>query len=123
MAWATGTRHRYRVEGPSMEPTLLDGEFVLVELGRIAGVGELVLATVPGRHHLDVVKRVGRMMADGRFWLTSDNHERGTDSRRWGAVDPAMIQGTVTLNLSRPFTDSSTPRLGSHRGLLRWLRR
>ncbi len=106
-----------------MEPILVDGEFVLVELGRVPAVGELALVTLPGSSPVDVVKRVSRVMTDGRFWLVSDNHERGTDSRRWGALDPVLIRGTVTLNLSRPFADCSAPGAGSGSGLFRRSRR
>jgi hypothetical protein len=101
VAWAAGRRDRYRVAGPSMEPTLLDGEFVLIEPARVPTTGELALVTVPGLDGVDAVKRVAEIMADGSFRLLSDNPELGTDSRRWGPLAPSSVRGTVTLNLSR----------------------
>ena len=102
-----------------MEPTLLDGEFVLVELGRITTTGELALVTVPGSGGVDAVKRIGEARADGSFWLVSDNQELGTDSRKWGALGPSMVRGTITLNLSRPMAPVPYPPIP----LVRWVRR
>lgn len=121
MAWSARQRYRFRVAGPSMEPTLADGDFVLVDLAQAPGVGELALASPPGDHQLRVVKRVARITADGGFWLSSDNPERGVDSRRWGTVAGGDVHGRVTLNLTRPFAGLST--MSRSRSAVRWLRR
>jgi len=107
-----------RVVGPSMEPTLSDGDQVLVDRARRPDPGDLALASPPGQPDLEVVKRVGRVTGDGRYWLISDNPERGVDSRRWGAVPATGIKGRATLNLSRP----AAPLAGRPRpSWTRWL--
>ncbi len=60
------------VRGPSMVPTLRDGDFVLV--GRGAGVraGDLVVARFRSRPELLVVKRAVEPQ-DGGWLLASDN--------------------------------------------------
>jgi phage repressor protein C with HTH and peptisase S24 domain len=61
-----------RVAGPSMTPTLRDGDLLLVRRGVRAAPGDVVLAmfaALPGRY---VVKRASHEV-DGRWWLTSDN--------------------------------------------------
>lgn len=88
-----------------MTPTLLPGQFVLVNTARRPGVGELVLAKHPDREGIVVVKRVGSIADDGRFVLASDNPTEGTDSRTWGPVDPTLIEGTVTILLDQPSAD------------------
>lgn len=119
-AWVTRKRGRMRVVGMSMEPTLHDGDYVLVDRGRRPEAGELAVAAPPGEPDLEVVKRVQRITEDQAFWLISDNPEDGVDSRRWGLVPSTRIRGRVTLNLSRP-TSSLRPR--STRSLAWWLRR
>lgn len=64
--------------------------------------GQLVLAQHPEKADLLVVKRLGAMTDDGRFVLTSDNPDAGTDSRSWGPLGPELIEGTVTLLLDQP---------------------
>ena len=148
-AWAAGRRHRYRVVGPSMEPTLTADEFVLVAAGRSARPTDLVVARVPrggtdpgtGPSPADdeggqpgeaativAVKRVERVDPDQGVWLASDNPAAGTDSRRWGPVEPDQVLGRVTLNLSRPLASldrpsPSAPGRPGNRSWARWLRR
>lgn len=102
-----------------MEPTLHDGEFVLVDEDRPPRPGELVLARHPERRLLTVVKRVASIGPDG-FVLASDNPDGGTDSRQWGPLDPGLVVGTVVLVLDRPLAS-----LGVDAGRFgpRWLRR
>lgn len=101
-AWLTGRRRRIRVVGDSMEPTLRAGEFVLVDRGRAPEVGRLVVARHPERAELLVIKRVAAIEPDGRIALASDNPDAGTDSRSWGPVDVALVEGTVTMVLGSP---------------------
>ena len=103
-SWLAGRRRRVRVVGRSMEPTLSEGEFVLVDEGRAPEVGQLALARHPERHDLLVVKRVAARTDDGRYELTSDDPQAGTDSRTWGPLGPDRVVGTVTLLLDRPST-------------------
>ena len=103
-SWLAGRRRRVRVVGRSMEPTLSEGQFVLVDEGRTPEVGQLALARHPEQPDLLVVKRVAARTGDGRFELTSDAPGHGTDSRTWGPLGPERVVGTVTLLLDRPST-------------------
>jgi nickel-type superoxide dismutase maturation protease len=82
------------VRGPSMAPTLRDGDAVLVRRGE-AGVraGDVVLARFRSRPDLLVFKRVARREADG-WWLRGDNEFASDDSRTYGV---ATIEGRVVL--------------------------
>lgn len=77
---------RVRVSGPSMVPTLRDGDVVLVRHGAQVGVGDVVLATFRGMPGHYVLKRVARRDGDG-WWLTSDNPAAGGDSAAHGRAD------------------------------------
>lgn len=112
-AWLLGRRRRVRVVGRSMEPTLREGQFVLVDERRRPGPGGLALARHPDRDDLLVVKRVASVTGDGRLELASDNPGAGTDSRTWGPVAPEAVLGTVTLLLDRPSAFLGPPRPGS----------
>jgi nickel-type superoxide dismutase maturation protease len=115
LAWIIGRRRRIRVSGNSMEPTLHDGEFVLIDPGRRRPEpGRLAVARHPSEldttsgDRLLVIKRVGDW-GDRGVWLTSDNPAAGTDSRTWGRLPAADIVGTVTVVLDRPTTSDLGP--------------
>lgn len=74
------------VRGPSMTPTLRDGDAVVVRHDARVQAGDVVLArfrTVPDRL---VVKRVAYATRDG-WWLASDNAFAGGDSSVHGVAD------------------------------------
>jgi phage repressor protein C with HTH and peptisase S24 domain len=75
-----------RVSGPSMVPTLRDGDVVVVRHGAAIRPGDVVLAryrSMPDRY---VVKRAVREV-DGGWWLSSDNAAAGGDSAVHGVAD------------------------------------
>ena len=79
-----------RVSGPSMSPTLRDGDRVVVRHGARVRAGDVVLATyrsMPGR---SVLKRAVRPDGDG-WWLASDNPAAGGDSSVHGTGDVAAV--------------------------------
>jgi phage repressor protein C with HTH and peptisase S24 domain len=84
------------VRGPSMTPTLRDGDRLLVVGPRVARPvrpGDVVVAvfhTLPGRY---VVKRAVRPVEDG-WWLRSDNSFAGGDSDSHGT---ATLYGRAVL--------------------------
>src|SRR3954470_9381260 len=86
---------RAQVAGASMEPALRAGDCVVVRRGRRARPGDVVVVRRPGRPELIVVKRVREVLSDGRVWLAGDNPAASDDSRLFGAVDPAAVQGRV----------------------------
>lgn len=78
------------VQGPSMVPTLRDGDAVLVWRG-VRGVvrvqpGDVVVARFRSRPDLLVVKRAVRPV-DGGWWLEGDNGLLTDDSRSYGVAD------------------------------------
>jgi len=101
------------VEGPSMEPTLMEGDRLLVDLwtyrGRLPRPGEIVVARGPGDQYL--VKRIGPEPYPGAdpypppvlvpnplepaFVLLGDNPVRSGDSRAFGRIPASRIRGRV----------------------------
>jgi len=92
-AWAMA-----RVTGPSMSPTVRDGDRLLVRRVRDpehVRAGDVVLARFPARPHLLVVKRVRRAEPDGH-WVEGDNPLVTDDSRAFGT---AVVVGRVVGRL------------------------
>jgi nickel-type superoxide dismutase maturation protease len=93
---------RVAVVERSMEPTFWPGDWLLVR-GSPRGsqqlrirTGQVVVARHPAEPDLLLVKRAVRQLADGSWWLQSDNAGVGeADSARFGAVPPALIEGRV----------------------------
>jgi nickel-type superoxide dismutase maturation protease len=80
------------VRGPSMVPTLRDGDAILVRRTSRVRAGQVVVARFPGQPGL-VVKRAVRVV-DGGWWVEGDNEAVADDSRRYG---PAVVEGRVLL--------------------------
>jgi len=75
-----------RVSGPSMVPTLRDGDVVLVRHGVPVRTGDVVLARFRSMPERFVIKRAVREV-DGGWWLASDNAAAGGDSAVHGVAD------------------------------------
>ncbi len=92
-SWAA----RVAIEGPSMEPTIAAGDWLLVDplayAERTPDVDDLVLATDPRDDGLVLIKRVVSVDPDGWLRLEGDDPMRSTDSRVFGAVDPRSVSG------------------------------
>jgi nickel-type superoxide dismutase maturation protease len=108
---------RVAVAERSMEPALRPGDWLLVKRRIRAGrtspkvrPGQLVIARHPGRPDLLLVKRAGRREPAG-WWLESDNPGAGAvDSRAFGAVPDALIEGRVLLRYWPPRQHDASPR-------------
>jgi phage repressor protein C with HTH and peptisase S24 domain len=75
------------VRGPSMAPTLRDGDAVLARRGgRQPRPGDVVVGRFRSRPDLLVVKRVVRSEGSG-WWLQGDNDLVADDSRAYGVAD------------------------------------
>jgi inner membrane protease subunit 1 len=113
--------------GPSMMPTLsMAGDTLLIDrtlnlpdwVKNIAGldvepkVGDIVVAKSPTDSTQTVCKRVialsgqktpsGKTVPPGRVWLEGDNKLNSTDSRDYGAVPLALIEGKVICRIWPP---------------------
>ena len=89
---------RVLVRGRSMEPTLRDGDHLLVLWGGQARPGRLVVVRWPGRPLS--VKRAAFPAGDG-WWVERDNPVEGVDSWQVGAVAPDDVLGVVLVRLWR----------------------
>jgi SOS-response transcriptional repressor LexA len=87
---------RVRIVGPSMVPTLRDGDNVLVWRGARIRMGDVVLATFRDLPDRMVVKRAVRAV-DGGWWLASDNRFAGGDSVTHGLAD---VHGRALVRFS-----------------------
>jgi signal peptidase I len=87
------------VSGRSMQPTLRDGDRLLVAYGRRPTAGSLVVVRLPGAPLS--VKRAVRRMPDG-WWVERDNPAEGVDSWRVGAVPDGDVVAVVLLRLWPP---------------------
>lgn len=84
------------VRGRSMQPTLYDGDRLVVRHGATPRVGDLVVVRLPDG--VVAVKRATRRERDG-WWVERDNPDEGVDSWSVGAVaDPdvlAVVRGRI----------------------------
>ncbi len=87
---------RVLVRGRSMEPTLRDGDHLLVRWGGRPQPGRLVVVRWPGRP--TSVKRAALLAEDG-WYVERDNAVEGVDSWQVGPVAPADVLGTVLVRL------------------------
>ena len=92
---------RVAVSNRSMQPALNPGDWLFVRRtirpGRTVRIrpGQFVVARHPGRPHVLIVKRAVRREPGG-WWLEADNPVAGAvDSRVFGAVPAALIEGRV----------------------------
>jgi phage repressor protein C with HTH and peptisase S24 domain len=96
------------VRGPSMVPTLRDGDALLVRRGgRAVRPGDVVVATFRVRPGLLVVKRAVRAR-DGGWEVRGDNSLVTDDSRAYGVAD---VVGRVVL---RYWPRPGRPRLSTY---------
>lgn len=91
---------RVRIVGPSMEPTLSNGEWWVACRTRRLRPGQVVLLTHPLRPDLQVVKRLVRETPDG-WWVEGDNPGSSDDSRSFGAVSSELIRGRLWFRYGR----------------------
>jgi phage repressor protein C with HTH and peptisase S24 domain len=90
-----GSRWAVRVvRGRSMQPTLQDGDRLLVQLDAAAHVGVLVVVRLPGGRP-EAVKRVLHREAGGGWWVERDNPAEGVDSWLVGAIADDDVLGVV----------------------------
>jgi hypothetical protein len=95
-SWAA----RVAVKGHSMEPTLADGDWLLVDPGaysaRFPRPGELVVVTDPREDRRLLVKRVTSATDDGLMALVGDHPAHGVEAAL-ETVDPDAVVGRPWL--------------------------
>jgi phage repressor protein C with HTH and peptisase S24 domain len=90
-----------RVSGPSMVPTLRDGDRVLARHGARIHAGDVVLAEFRALRGRLVVKRAVREQDSG-WWLASDNAFAPGDSAEHGVADVHARVVRVVRRGARP---------------------
>jgi len=76
-----------------MEPTLRDGDLLLVRVDREPAPGSLVVLALPGRNGL-AIKRAVRLEPEG-WWIERDNPREGVDSWVVGAIPTSDVVAQV----------------------------
>jgi len=82
-----------------MEPTLFDGDRLLVRHGHPPRPGQLVVVRLPDRPVS--VKRASRRVDSG-WWVERDNPREGVDSWLVGAVADEDVLASVVLRIWPP---------------------
>ncbi len=85
---------RVSVIGPSMEPALRNGDWLLCRRTRRLRAGEVAVMRHPQRPDLVIVKRLVRRGAGG-WWVLGDHPEASDDSRQFGEVPDSCMIGRV----------------------------
>ncbi|CCI52055.1 S24 family peptidase [Nostocoides jenkinsii] len=106
-----------RVTGASMEPTLREGDLLLIRYGAPPLLGSIVVARLPrdrdGMPRPVSVKRLtSRDPADpGRWWVERDNPAVGADSWLFGSIgDDDVLARVVCRIWPRPGRRDVGPR-------------
>jgi nickel-type superoxide dismutase maturation protease len=109
IAWTVLRRRPFRVaiEGASMIPTLLPGDWVLAAPVSLFARGDIVVVEHPGRPGYEMVKRLtaipgdrvdeDRRLGADEFWVEGDHEASSTDSRRFGPVGREALKARVLL--------------------------
>jgi len=97
------------VQGDSMAPTLLPGDWALAVAPGRPRRGQIVVVEHPGRPGFEMVKRVvagpGDLRPDGErlgpdeFWVEGDNPSASTDSRHFGPISGESLKARLRLVL------------------------
>ncbi|WP_432134044.1 MULTISPECIES: nickel-type superoxide dismutase maturation protease [unclassified Streptomyces] len=103
------------VTGPSMVPTLHDGDQLLVRYGARVRAGDVVVLRHPFQQDLLVVKRAVERR-DGAWWVLGDNAYAGGDSTDYGPVPDELILGRVRFRYRPRRTGQRSPI-----AVLRWV--
>ena len=89
--------HRVAVAGHSMEPSLRDGDWLLVDPDayrqRPPRPGDLVVARDPREVRRTLIKRVHRVDEDGHLRLAGDHPAHASDAETLGLVEAGAVVG------------------------------
>lgn len=97
---------RVAIEGVSMAPTLLPGDWVLVVTPERFEREDVVVVEHPHRLGYEVVKRLvgvpgdeigDRVLGEGEYWVEGDFAQHSTDSREFGPVTHEDLKAKAVL--------------------------
>lgn len=97
---------RIAIEGVSMAPTLVPGDWAMVVTPDRFHRDDVVVVEHPQRRGYEIVKRLvgvpgntvgGRELGDDEYWVEGDFAHRSTDSREFGPVRKANLKAKVVL--------------------------
>jgi len=97
---------RIAIEGVSMAPTLVTGDWALVVTPDRFHRDDVVVVEHPQRPGYEIVKRLvgvpggtvgGRELGEDEYWVEGDFAHRSTDSREFGPVSRANLKAKVIL--------------------------
>ena len=97
---------RIAIEGVSMAPTLVPGDWALVVTPERFHRDDVVVVEHPQRPGYEIVKRLvgvpgstvgGRELGEGEYWVEGDFAHRSTDSREFGPVSRENLRAKVVL--------------------------
>lgn len=97
---------RIAIEGVSMAPTLLPGDWALVVTPERFHRDDVVVVEHPQRPGYEIVKRLiglpggvvgGRELGEDEYWVEGDFSHRSTDSRDFGPVRRDQLKAKVVL--------------------------
>jgi nickel-type superoxide dismutase maturation protease len=122
-AWAATwlvNRSLVAVRGPSMLPTLAEGELLVTVPRRLARlrVGRVVVVEDPAEAGHLIVKRVARIDAGGVLVL-GDHAAASTDGRVWGPLEPRAVRRVAVArwpSLARAGLTAGPPGSGNPDG-------
>ena len=110
-AWRRWGPFVVAVDGQSMAPALLPGDFVVaLRRGRVRR-GAVVVVALPGRPGFELVKRITagpgqrvgeRVLGSGQWWVEGDRPGASTDSRSFGPVPAGSVRGVVVVRYWPP---------------------
>jgi nickel-type superoxide dismutase maturation protease len=97
---------RVAIEGVSMAPTLLPGDWVLVVSPARYERDDVVVVEHPQRPGYEVVKRLtgvpgdmvaDRLLGEDEYWVEGDFAQRSTDSRAFGPVPREALKARAVV--------------------------
>jgi hypothetical protein len=97
---------RVVVRGRSMQPTLYDGDCLVVRYGGMPRVGRLAVLRLPGGPL--AVKRIAFRDGAG-WWVERDNPDEGVDSWQVGAVPEDRVLAVVLFRYWPPRRRAAAP--------------
>ncbi len=82
-----------------MLPTLRSGDAVLIDPQAVFETGDIVLAKHPFKQSVKILKRIGEISEDEKFFLIGDNKNESSDSRSFSTISKNEILGKAVCRL------------------------